>query len=216
VAKSGKKVLYLDLEKQASYNVLRVMSSEKGNNIYGEILKCRKKEQYTSLGEEVEGYSFDKDVYKNIYYVDCTRITLSEISELCVGGAYDIVILDYYQKMQSELDCDNTFEKFNTIGYMFRDLTVDNNIPLVLSSQINNYSEKKEPMMDEAKGANSIIEECNNSIFLRRERDDNGNPLNRLNFWVVKSKNGMQGKGSLYFDPVRGIVGNIDDRREEF
>lgn len=161
----------------------------------------------------VSGYLGERDYAKlspalgimhdlTLWIDDTTRRSAPAIRRACRrlknDGGLDFVVVDYLQLMPSSLDYRGTRdEQLDDICQRLKDLGKELRVPVILLSQLNRDSQKREdsrPQLSDLRGSGAIEQHADGVLFLHRENYREGGFTLGI---IAKQRNGPTGSIGL-------------------
>ena len=149
----------------------------------------------------------------------------------------DLIIIDYLQRMSTTRRFNNEVEALSHMTKGLKALAKETGVPVIMLSQLSRAVEgrdNKRPTLPDLRGSGSIEQDADVVIFAYREDyylERNEPPpeaknhvaweaqmekgRGKIDLIVAKQRNGPIGTVSLYYDPARSLITNLDDRPAE-
>tara|TARA_R110000824_G_scaffold75947_11_gene192611 strand:- start:1446 stop:2720 length:1275 start_codon:yes stop_codon:yes gene_type:complete len=197
MAKAGKKVLFSSLEMSKGQLLKRLIHGEaripiiNNSNHYstGDRQKLRE------VGEEVKKWPLKIDQASGI---TVPYISAKALSEKHRWGGLDCLIIDYLGIMDGEGT--STYERISAISRGLQLLAKRLECPVLVLCQQNRESENdKTPQMRHLRDSGSIEQDADQIIMLKRLEDGAFCPVETVDAYIVKNRNGGTGKVALTF-----------------
>ena len=204
VAKVGKKVAYFSFEMSKEALMTRMlfnMANVNANNPKNKSLSAEQRKQLQIASEEI------KDLGIYIFDAPCD---IHALRSECLKGNYDIVIIDYLQKIRAHRNADRRIV-IEEISSALQDLPKEINAPVFCISSLtrpDGKDENKPPNMMELKETSNLEFDADVIILMHRKKED-GIYQKETDIMCTKNRHGQQGflKADVY-----GAVYKIKER----
>ena len=193
----GLKVGYFNLEMTKKQMFERIVAFESGIELNRVINATRyldgEEEQYKAAIEKMRGM-------KNLTIFSGSK-RVSDIRSESNGKDFDIIFIDYLQLLKSDGKRGaNRYAEVGDISRGIKSIAMDFNIPVVILSQLNRYSEKttdKEPSAADFRESGDIEQDV--SIALLLWSPDKNDDTKRM-LKIELNRQGKRKREELYFD----------------
>lgn len=208
--KSGYKVLYIDLDRGKVENRFRLAQIFTKQPIQQLLVQPKNKDdkliarnRYLRFKEQYRPYTLNLD------YIQKSRMKWMELEQYCENPKYDLIIIDYLQKLKSEKDKDS-FEKANEVIAGIDELSEKIKTPFLIASQTGRETKKdkkKKSTISTPKGSGDIEDTATTLMNLERGEDENGDLTDELYITIAKQKNfGYKKPIKIKFIPSLQII----------
>ena len=210
----GLRVGYFNLEMTKKQMFERIVAFESGIELNRIINATRyltgEKEQYEAAIEKMKGM-------KNLTIFSGSK-KVSDIRSESNGKGFDIIFIDYLQLLRSDGKRGaNRYAEVGDISRGIKAIAMDYNIPVVILSQLNRYSEKttdKEPSAADFRESGDIEQDVSVALLLwSPDKNDDSKRMLKIEL----NRQGQRKREELYFDGkhMKFHEGEIQEEKEE-
>lgn len=151
------------------------------------------------LDDEEERLTKAKEMLKdyNNLKIHTGVLTTTQIESNTAKNNYDIVMVDYLQKITSSKRDRNRFTEIAYVSSELKELAIKRKIPVIALSQLGRIEATQEPSLSNLRESGQIEQDASAVVFLWMDsKDDNGT----RNIKVAKNRQGTLGEMQLTFD----------------
>jgi len=215
ISKSGKKVIYFNLEMTELQIYQRMIARESGIPLY----RIRTAQKFMNDEEEIR-FSTANDVLAkqdNLTFVTGGQ-TVSEIRRSVKSQNADVVIIDYLQLLVPEGNYrGNRYAEVGQISHGLKAIARDLNIPVIVLTQLNRESEKnktKEPTMAEIRESGDVEQDASVILLMWNTDEDD---FSKKGIKLEKNRQGTKGKYKLDFmgAEMKFVTGGWEETTDE-
>lgn len=204
--RDGYKVGYFNLEMAEKQIYERSIASVSG------IDMTRLRLATTFLNDEKEKFDKGNEILRqetNVTTFTGTQ-TINTIRSIQKKNAFQIIVIDYLQLIQSISKRNNRAAEVGDISRGLKAIATDFKIPVIALSQLNRASEMnkdKEPTMSELRESGDIEQDASVILMIW---NCNQEDLTEKKIKVEKSRNGYTERETLYFDGKHMTFSTLD------
>lgn len=191
-AKAGKKVLFFSLEMSDVSIINRAVLGETSINPEDWKLGRVSDAQILEVDEK-RSDNYDTE----LYVIDKSSITASEIMTICRKEKPDIIFVDYVGLMKPERNLGNRNLELGEISHRLKEIAKEFKIPVVALAQLNRSLEQrtnKVPILADLRDSGELEQDADIVIFLYRPGAYETDPNNILQMILAKHRDGRTGK----------------------
>ena len=188
VARGGGKVLFSSLEMSRSQLLKRLIH---GSNHY----RSGDRDKLEGATKDIRHWPLKIDHTPGI---GVSAIMAKAMSEKHRWDGLDLLVIDYLGIMGGEGK--DIYERISGISRGLQGLAKKLDCPVLVLSQQNRDAEKdKTPQMRHLRDSGSVEQDADQIIMLKRVEEGSFKPVEAVEAWVVKNRNGSTGKVPLTF-----------------